>query len=158
MKKLTFIRTNLSDVRVIMTIMRVRVIELLCQMTMRQIPVLKYLPSGACGRLWSCPVVPDIKCCCFPRSWLQWCLPGTVSPWDPGRVLSTGGGMRRVGLIGGEIIPAHCYRDRVPYQYGALGSQAVCRWRKLVVPRFFTVADDPQYPRYKTPTIMYHSL
>jgi hypothetical protein len=52
MDKPTFTRANLSNVRVIMTIMRVSVDELLCQTVMEQIPVLKYLLSSACGSLW----------------------------------------------------------------------------------------------------------
>jgi hypothetical protein len=57
MEKPAFTRTNLSDVRVIMVIMRVPVVELLCQAETGWISVLKYLLSGAhgaCGHVLSC--------------------------------------------------------------------------------------------------------
>jgi hypothetical protein len=56
MKKLTFIMTCLSDVSVIMTIMRVPLVELLCQVITRWIPALEYLLPGAreaCGHVLS---------------------------------------------------------------------------------------------------------
>jgi hypothetical protein len=46
-----FTRACLSSARVIMVIMRVPVVELLCQMVMGWLPVLKYLLSRACGCL-----------------------------------------------------------------------------------------------------------
>jgi hypothetical protein len=49
MEMLTFTRVNLSDIRVIMEIMRVLVVELLCQATTGHILVLKYLLSDAQG-------------------------------------------------------------------------------------------------------------
>jgi hypothetical protein len=52
MDKPTFTRANLSNVRVIMTIMHISVDGLLYQTVTEQIPVLKYLLSGACGSLW----------------------------------------------------------------------------------------------------------
>jgi hypothetical protein len=52
MEKPTFTRANLSNVRVIMMIMRVSLDELLCQGVTGHILVLKYLLSGACGSLW----------------------------------------------------------------------------------------------------------
>jgi hypothetical protein len=61
MEKSAFIRASLSNVKVIMAIMRVLVEELLYQMVTGQIPVLKYLLSGARERLWICPVLPGIK-------------------------------------------------------------------------------------------------
>jgi hypothetical protein len=81
MEKPTFTKVSLSDVRVIMAIMRVHVVELLCQTAMGWIPVLKYFLLGACGRLWPCSIMPRIKCRRFLRSQLQWRLPGTESPW-----------------------------------------------------------------------------
>jgi hypothetical protein len=45
-----------------MSIMCVPVVKLLCQVVMGQIPVLKYLLSGARGCLWLYLVVPSIKC------------------------------------------------------------------------------------------------
>jgi hypothetical protein len=89
MKKPAFTRVSLSDVRVIMMIMLILVVELLCQAAMGWISVLKYLLSGTDGRLWPHPVVLGIKCCCFLRSWLWWCLPGTEEP--PGAAIGSPG-------------------------------------------------------------------
>jgi hypothetical protein len=97
-----------------MTIIHVPVVELLYQAPTRWIPVLKYLMSGAGGRLLPCPVIPCIKYRRFPRSWLWWCLPGTENPqaWLPGaQVCLEPGGVRQTGLIDGKILPAHCIRD-----------------------------------------------
>jgi hypothetical protein len=43
MEKLTFTRACLSDVRAIMTIMHIPLVELLCQTAMGWIPAFKYL-------------------------------------------------------------------------------------------------------------------
>jgi hypothetical protein len=43
MENYASIRASLSDVRVIIAIMRVLIVELLCQVVMGQIPVLEYL-------------------------------------------------------------------------------------------------------------------
>jgi hypothetical protein len=51
MKKFAFNRENLSDVRVIINIMCIHVKKLLCQTETKQIQVLRYLLSGARGRL-----------------------------------------------------------------------------------------------------------
>jgi hypothetical protein len=51
MEKATFTRVNLSNVRVIMAIMRFVVEELLCESMMGWILVLKCLLSGVCGCL-----------------------------------------------------------------------------------------------------------
>jgi hypothetical protein len=80
MEKPVFTRPNLSDVRVIMVIMHVLVVELLCQTAMGQISVFKYLKSGVRRCLWPCLVLPNIKCHRFPRSRLSWCFPGTECP------------------------------------------------------------------------------
>jgi hypothetical protein len=56
MEKLNFTRASLSNVGVIMTIMRVPLVELLCQTMMGQIPILEYLlpgARGACGHILS---------------------------------------------------------------------------------------------------------
>jgi hypothetical protein len=66
-KKAIFTRANLSDVRVIITIMHVLVEELLCQAVMGWIPILKCLLLGARGHLWLRPVMLGIKWRCFPR-------------------------------------------------------------------------------------------
>jgi hypothetical protein len=54
MKKLAFIRKNLSNVRVIIVIMRVPVEELRCQAVIGWTLVLKHLLSNACGHVLSC--------------------------------------------------------------------------------------------------------
>jgi hypothetical protein len=86
MEKPAFTRVSLSNIRVIMAIMHILMVEWLCQETMGCVPVLKYLLSGARGHLWSCPIVSDIKCHRFLRFWLWWCLLGIESPraWLPG--------------------------------------------------------------------------
>jgi hypothetical protein len=61
MEKPAFTRANLSDIRVIMTIMRVPVKELLCQAVTGQIPLLKCLWSSMRRSLWSHPIVLNIK-------------------------------------------------------------------------------------------------
>jgi hypothetical protein len=63
MGKSTFTRARLSNVRVIMAIMCVLMMELLCQAVMGHISVLKYLLSGARGRLChvlSCQALNDV--------------------------------------------------------------------------------------------------
>jgi hypothetical protein len=79
MEKPTFTRASLSNVRVIIMIMHVPVVQRLCQTVIGWIPVLKCLLSSACGCLCPCPIVPGIKCCKFLRFWLWWCLLGTKS-------------------------------------------------------------------------------
>jgi hypothetical protein len=57
MEKLTFTRACRSDVRVITVIMRVPLVESLCQAAMEQIPALEYLlphALGACGHVLPC--------------------------------------------------------------------------------------------------------
>jgi hypothetical protein len=80
MEKHTFKRMNLSDVRVIMMIMRVLVKDVLCQALMRWIPVLELPLSGVRGRLWLRHVMPGIKWRCFLRTRLHLRLPGTRKP------------------------------------------------------------------------------
>jgi hypothetical protein len=80
MEKPAFTRVNLSDIRVIMVIMHVLMEELLCQVVMGQIPVLKCQLSSACGHPWLHLVMPCIKCLCFPRTELQGHLPSTREP------------------------------------------------------------------------------
>jgi hypothetical protein len=60
MEKLIFTRACLSDVNVIIVIMRVPLVELLCQAAMRWILALDYLLPGArgtCGHVLSYQVV-----------------------------------------------------------------------------------------------------
>jgi hypothetical protein len=57
----TLIGVSLSDVRVSMVIMRVLVVELLCQAGTEQIPVLQCLLPGPHGCLWLRLVLPGIK-------------------------------------------------------------------------------------------------
>jgi hypothetical protein len=80
MEKPTFPKANLSDVRAIMAIMRVPVVELLCQAAMGNISILKYLLSDVHGCLWPCPIMPIIKYCRFPRTRVLWCLPVLGKP------------------------------------------------------------------------------
>jgi hypothetical protein len=49
-------RMSLCDIKVIMAIMCVLMLELLCQAVTGRIPVLECLLLGVCGRLWSCLV------------------------------------------------------------------------------------------------------
>jgi hypothetical protein len=51
MEKLSFTRTSLSNVKAIMMVMRVHVVEWLCQAVMRRILILECLLSGARGCL-----------------------------------------------------------------------------------------------------------
>jgi hypothetical protein len=63
MEKLTFTKACLSDVNVIMVIMRVPLVELLCQVAMGWITALEYLLSGVrggCGHVLSYQVVKVI--------------------------------------------------------------------------------------------------
>jgi hypothetical protein len=81
MEKDAFTKVNLSDVRVIMVIMRVPVVELLCQVAMGWIPVLKYLLSGTqVLKYLLLGVTPGIKCHHFLRCQFSWCLPGIEAP------------------------------------------------------------------------------
>jgi hypothetical protein len=52
MEKSTFTRANLSDVRIIIAIVCVPMVELLCQVVIGRIPVLEHLLSGAHGCVW----------------------------------------------------------------------------------------------------------
>jgi hypothetical protein len=63
MDKPAFDRAFLSNVKVVMEIMSVPVVELLCQAEMGWLSILKYLLSVANGCMWSCIVVPSIRCC-----------------------------------------------------------------------------------------------
>jgi hypothetical protein len=59
-EKPAFTRAFLSDVRVILVIMRAPLVEFLCQAAMRWIPALEYRLSGvrgACGHALSCQTV-----------------------------------------------------------------------------------------------------
>jgi hypothetical protein len=61
MENPTFTWVSLSDVRVIMEIMRVLMEELLCQVVTGQAPVLECLLSSSRGRLWLRRVMSGIK-------------------------------------------------------------------------------------------------
>jgi hypothetical protein len=65
--KLFFTRARLSYVRVIMTFMRVSLVEPLRQAAMGRISVLEYMLLGARGLLRPRPIVPGTKCYRFPR-------------------------------------------------------------------------------------------
>jgi hypothetical protein len=65
MEKLTFTRACLSDVSVIMVIIRVTMVELLCQTVMGWIPALDYLLSGVhggCGHVLSYQAANAVAC------------------------------------------------------------------------------------------------
>jgi hypothetical protein len=68
-----------------MTIMRVPVEELLCQMVMERILVLKCSLLNVCGLLWLHPIMPGIKCRHLLRTLLYWHLPDNGEP--PGAVV-----------------------------------------------------------------------
>jgi hypothetical protein len=59
---------SLSDVRVIMMIMYVLMMELQCQAVMERIPALECLLSGTRGHLWLCLVLCGIKWHHHPRT------------------------------------------------------------------------------------------
>jgi hypothetical protein len=82
-----------------MAIIHVPMVELLCHTVMGRLPVLKYLLSGAHECLLPRLVVPGIKCCCFSRTRLRWCLSNTESP--------------RVWLLGAWIRPELGRRGRL---------------------------------------------
>jgi hypothetical protein len=112
----TSTRVSLSDVRVIMMIMRVFMKELLYQAVMRQAPVLECMLSGARGNLRLCPIMSGMKWHCFLRAPLQWRIPGTVKP--PGVAVRGLGSMpNRVmrrsysGPTGGKILLTCGHQD-----------------------------------------------
>jgi hypothetical protein len=67
LENLTFIEARLSDVRVIMAIIRVLVVELLCQAVTGWVPVLECVLPDACGHERLHPVLSGIKWPRFPR-------------------------------------------------------------------------------------------
>jgi hypothetical protein len=115
-EKPAFTRVNLSNVKVIMTIIRVLVKELLCQTVMGQIPVLECLLSSARGRLWLRPFMPGITSLLLPEDPAPGAL---IRYWRTPRrgcrgtecMLRRGLRIRQTGLTGGEILFAHGYRD-----------------------------------------------
>jgi hypothetical protein len=87
MENPTFIGAILSDVKVIMVIISVLVVEFLCHAVTGWILALECLLLGARGCLWSCLILSGIKWpCCLtipaPRSLAQY--------WEPLGV-ATGG-------------------------------------------------------------------
>jgi hypothetical protein len=77
MEKLAFTRACLFDVRVIVVIMHVPLVESLCQTTMGWIPTRVPVARHA-WNLWPCPVVPSSKCHYFLR---RWCLVKSTRYW-----------------------------------------------------------------------------
>jgi hypothetical protein len=61
-------RTILSDVRVIIVIMRVLIVELLCHAVMGWIPSLGCLLPSMCERIWLHLVLSGIKWPRYPRT------------------------------------------------------------------------------------------
>jgi hypothetical protein len=102
MEKLVFIWACLSDVRVIMVIMHVPLIQSLCQAVMGWIPTRVPIARHAWG-MWPCPVTPGSKCNHFPRLWctvkstLYWnLLDGATRCPSPSRVEEGGTSGRQV--------------------------------------------------------------
>jgi hypothetical protein len=60
--------SELIDVRVVMMIIRVLVMELLCQAVTGQIAALEYLLLGTRGHKWPCLVLSGIKWPCYLRT------------------------------------------------------------------------------------------
>jgi hypothetical protein len=116
MAKPTFTRMNLSNVRMIMAIMRVLVEELLCQAVMGQILVLNCPLSGTRGCMRLLFIVLGFKCHRFLRTQLQGHLPDTGGTprcgcQGPGYVSNSGVRIRSTRLTGGKILPARGHRD-----------------------------------------------
>jgi hypothetical protein len=84
-----------------MQIMRVSLVQLVCQTMMGWILALEYTLSGTCGLLWPCLVEQGNKCRHFLRP--------RRGDWMPGPILGQGG--RWNGYISGEILHAHVYRN-----------------------------------------------
>jgi hypothetical protein len=80
MKNPTFIRENLFDVRAIMVIMCVLIVELLCQTVMGRVPVLECLLPDARGYQRLCHVLSGIKC---PRFLKISALRSLARYWEP---------------------------------------------------------------------------
>jgi hypothetical protein len=106
-----FIGASLSDVKVIMMIMCVLVVELLCQTVTGRIPVLECLLLGTRGRLRLCLIMFGIKWphhsrtlaleplaryLGYPQVWLQ----------RHGHISSRGARISQTGLTVGKILPA----------------------------------------------------
>jgi hypothetical protein len=70
MGNLASIEGSLSEVKVIMRIMRVLIVKSICQAAMGRVPILECLLQGARGRPWLRPVMPDVKGRCSPRTQL----------------------------------------------------------------------------------------
>jgi hypothetical protein len=65
-----FTKANLSNIRVIMAIMRVLMKQLLCQVVTGWILILKCLLPGVIGHLWLRPIKSGIKWRYFLRTQL----------------------------------------------------------------------------------------
>jgi hypothetical protein len=86
------IEESLFDARVIMMIMRVLMVMSLCQVVTGWVPILKCLLLGVRECLWLCPIMPDSRWRCFPRTWLQWLY--TVLKRPPGVIAGGPGACR----------------------------------------------------------------
>jgi hypothetical protein len=129
MKKLTSIRACLSDVIVIMVIMRAPLVEFLYQTVMEWIPTLEYLlpgARGACGHVLSCQAnaIPSLGKIYSILEALGW------SDWMPGPIPGRGG--RRTRQTGGKILPAHGYRNEKERWCVLLPSSIFLGWWPLL--------------------------
>jgi hypothetical protein len=109
----TFTRTSLSNVRVIMVILRVPVDELVYQVGTERIQYSSaycQVHVGACNYILSCLALNDVA---SQGSQLRWNLPSHLENLGhgqrgPGCVWSQ---VMRTGWTGGEILLAQGYRD-----------------------------------------------
>jgi hypothetical protein len=107
MEKLIFTRACLSNVRVIVVIMRVPLIESLCQAAIEWIPTRVPIVRHTWG-LWPRPVKSGSKCHCFPRPWR---LVKSTRYWKLLDGVTGYPGPSRVKQTGGEILPTHVYHN-----------------------------------------------
>jgi hypothetical protein len=94
MEKCAFTKACLSHIRVIMMIMRILVVDLLCQMTMGWPSVLEYLLSDARGCLWPCFLCQALNVIASREPCPVGAYPMLKSSehvsWEPGYVLCQG--------------------------------------------------------------------
>jgi hypothetical protein len=107
----TFIAVRLSDVRVIMTIMHVLVVDLPGQAVMDGFKYSSACLPGARGCLQAGLVWSSIKWLCYPKTPTLWSL---ARYWESPGLATEGPGAlgqfarrNRIGLAGGEFLPAH---------------------------------------------------
>jgi hypothetical protein len=92
---------SLSDVRVIMTIMRILTVKSLCQAAMGWVLVLECLLLDTHGCLWLCPITLGFKWCYFSRTRLRRLY---LIPKRPLGIIAGGPSACQAGLRGGAIV------------------------------------------------------